>query len=247
MAKRTTAVKSKAGKTSSAAPKKKPAASPKTTKAAKTASKHKAPAVRSTPAPAVTSKSKSTAAPAVAVRKSVSNAPVAPVSSSKVEKTKKVEKSVKPEGAVKKHPAAGVKTNLSKDELLHYRALLLEKRHEILGDVGTMETEAFKQGSNLSNMPIHMADVGTDNFEQEFTLGLIESERQILREIQDALRRIEDGTYGICQGTGNPIPKVRLEAVPWAKYSLEYARALEAGTVRRESDDDHHAEDDDEE
>src|SRR5436309_1808675 len=65
---------------------------------------------------------------------------------------------------------------LSKQDLQYFRNLLLEKRKEIIGDVGSMESEAFKGGSNLSNMPIHMADVGTDNFEQEFTLGLIESE-----------------------------------------------------------------------
>src|SRR5689334_18315518 len=64
-------------------------------------------------------------------------------------------------------------SGLKKAEREHFRKLLLEKRREILGDVGSMESEAFKSGSNLSNMPIHMADVGTDNFEQEFTLGLI--------------------------------------------------------------------------
>jgi hypothetical protein len=58
---------------------------------------------------------------------------------------------------------------LSRADLNYFRNLLLEKRREILGDVGSMESEAFKSGSNLSNMPIHMADVGTDNFEQEFT------------------------------------------------------------------------------
>ena len=112
-----------------------------------------------------------------------------------------------------------------------------------------MESEAFKSGSNLSNMPIHMADVGTDNFEQEFTLGLIESERKILREIQEALGRIEDGSYGICQGTNKPIPRVRLEAVPWAKYSLDYAKALESGAIRHETNssrDDDGGDDDEE-
>ncbi|HEY4330517.1 MAG TPA: TraR/DksA C4-type zinc finger protein [Phycisphaerae bacterium] len=125
---------------------------------------------------------------------------------------------------------------LSKSDLQYYRNLLLEKRQEILGDVGSMESEAFKGDSNLSNMPIHMADVGTDNFEQEFTLGLIESERQRLREIQEALVRIDSGTYGICQGTGKQIPKVRLEAVPWAKYTIEYSRLLESGQLKREED-----------
>jgi DnaK suppressor protein len=124
---------------------------------------------------------------------------------------------------------------LSKSDLQYFRNLLLEKRREIIGDVGSMESEAFKGGSNLSNMPIHMADVGTDNFEQEFTLGLIESERQTLREIQEALVRIDVGTYGICQGTGRAIPRVRLEAVPWAKYTIEYKRLLDQGKVAQEN------------
>jgi DnaK suppressor protein len=125
---------------------------------------------------------------------------------------------------------------LKKADLEYFRNLLLEKRREILGDVGSMESEAFKSGSNLSNMPIHMADVGTDNFEQEFTLGLIESERQILREIQAALGRLDEGKFGICLGTGEMIPRVRLEAVPWAKYTIEYSRKLEQGLIRDESD-----------
>jgi RNA polymerase-binding protein DksA len=139
------------------------------------------------------------------------------------------------------------RTQLSKAEIDHFRALLLEKRKEILGDVGSMESEAFKSGSNLSNMPIHMADVGTDNFEQEFTLGLIESERRILRDIQEALQRLENGTFGICLGTGQAIPKVRLEAVPWAKYTIEYSRALEQGLVRRDVSARRDREDDDDE
>jgi RNA polymerase-binding transcription factor DksA len=124
---------------------------------------------------------------------------------------------------------------LTKADLQHFRDLLLERRREIIGDVGSMESEAFKGGSNLSNMPIHMADVGTDNFEQEFTLGLIESERQVLREIQEALIRIDNGTYGTCLGTGKLIPRVRLEAVPWAKYTIEYSRMLEQGKVSRDN------------
>jgi len=153
-------------------------------------------------------------------------------------KTKaKLEVPAKPvvkKAAVPAIPAKKVPTNLSKPDLQYFRNLLLEKRREILGDVGSMELEAFKSGSNLSNMPIHMADVGTDNFEQEFTLGLIESERQILREIQEALIRIDEGTFGICQGTGKPIPRVRLEAVPWAKFRIEYSRLLESGKLSRE-------------
>jgi DnaK suppressor protein len=123
---------------------------------------------------------------------------------------------------------------LSKAELDHFRSLLLDKRREILGDVGSMENEAFKNQDNHSNSPMHMADVGTDNFEQEFTLGLIESERQLLREIQEALVRIEEGTYGVCVATSKPIGKARLEAKPWAKHCIEYTRMLEQGIIGRE-------------
>ena len=139
---------------------------------------------------------------------------------------------------------------LSKQDLQYFRMLLLERRREIIGDVGSMESEAFKSGSNLSNMPIHMADVGADNFEQEFTLGLIESERQILREIQEALVRIDNGAFGTCLGTGKPIPRVRLEAVPWAKYTIEYSRLLESGQLARDlasADDDSPSSSDDDE
>ena len=114
--------------------------------------------------------------------------------------------------------------------------MLLGKCKEIIGDVDSMENEALRKSrldaaGNLSSMPIHMADIGTDNYEQEFTLGLLDSERKLLSEIDDALGRIEKGKYGICEGTGKPIPKARLEATPWARYCVEYARMVEQGLV----------------
>jgi len=114
--------------------------------------------------------------------------------------------------------------------------MLLEKRREILRNVNEFEDEALRKSrldatGDLSSMPIHMADIGTDNYEQEFALGLMDSERKLLREIDDALERIEQQTYGICEGTGKPIPKARLEAQPWARYCVEYARMLEQGLV----------------
>jgi len=119
-------------------------------------------------------------------------------------------------------------------ELEHFRDLLLAKRREIVGDMGQMEREALRTGggSNLSNLPLHMADMGTDNYEQEFTLGLVEKERNLLREINSSLAKIMDGTYGVCEGTGKPISKVRLEAQPWARYSIEFARQKEQGFIR---------------
>src|SRR5204863_983896 len=120
---------------------------------------------------------------------------------------------------------------LSPRELEHFRDLLLEKRRELVGDMSSMEREALRTsgGSNLSTLPIHMADIGTDNYEQEFTLGLVEKDRGLLREINTALAKIQNGTFGLCEGTGKPISKARLEAQPWARFSIEYARTLERG------------------
>src|SRR4029453_6720346 len=111
----------------------------------------------------------------------------------------------------------------------------LDKRRELVGDMSQMEREALRSSgsSNLSTLPLHMADMGTDNYEQEFTLGLVEKDRNLLREINAALAKIQNGTYGICEGTGKPISKPRLEAQPWARYSIEYARQLERGNFRR--------------
>ncbi len=119
-------------------------------------------------------------------------------------------------------------------ELEVFRSLLLAKRRELLGDVDSMEEEALRSvgGSNLSNLPIHMADMGTDNYEQEFTLGLVEKDRRLLQEITLALGKLRDGTYGMCEGTGKPISKARLEAQPWARYSIEHARKIEQGLGR---------------
>lgn len=119
--------------------------------------------------------------------------------------------------------------------------MLLEKRRTLVGDLSGIESEALRRNrqdgsGDLSNMPTHPADVGSDNYEQEFTLGLLESERIMLTEIDEALERITEGTYGVCLGTGEPIGLPRLRARPWAKYGIEYARLLEKGLVRPDDD-----------
>ena len=143
------------------------------------------------------------------------------------------------------------KTLLGAKQLREFREMLLAKRHELVGDMSGMEEEATRQqgSGNLSSMPTHMADVGTDNFEHEFTLGLLESEQAVLHEIDEALRRIENKTYGICLGTSEGIPLARLRAKPWAKYTVEYTRLLEKGLVRApdDTDEDEPGNDEDEE
>jgi len=135
-------------------------------------------------------------------------------------------------------PMAKKKTNksgLTSAEIRKFTALLLAKRTEIRGDVSCMENEALRRPrSDLSNMPIHMADLGTDNYEMEYILGLMDSERKLIVEIDEALQRIEDGTYGICEGCNEPIPKERLKAIPWARYCITCSSLLEKGLVPRE-------------
>ena len=123
---------------------------------------------------------------------------------------------------------------LTKQDIEDYKHLLLEKRREIIGSVNEIQDETLNKSrmdasGDLSSMPIHMADIGSDNYEQEFALGLMDSERKILRKIDEALMRIEGKTYGICLGSDKPITKARLQAKPWAKYSVEYARKIENG------------------
>ncbi len=131
------------------------------------------------------------------------------------------------------------KSRLSAANIEHFKQMLLQKRREIISNVNEMEDEALKKSrmdasGDLSSMPIHMADIGTDNYEQEFALGLMDSERKLLRETDDALQRIEQKTYGICEGTGKSIRKARLEAQPWARYCVEYARMMEQGLVNEQ-------------
>lgn len=127
------------------------------------------------------------------------------------------------------------KNKLTQAELERFRAMLLEKRNELLGNVFYMENDALrKERSDLSRMPIHMADLGTDSYEQEFTLELMDSERKLIAEIDDALNRIEDGTYGICEVGGELIPKRRLEAIPWARLCVACTSLLEKGILKKE-------------
>ncbi len=117
-------------------------------------------------------------------------------------------------------------------ELEWFREALRCKRLELLGDAATLCDEALRarnwDGSGASHlMPSHMAELASDAWEQEFTLILMEDKQALLREIEDALERVGNDTYGICEGTGRVIPKARLRAMPWARHRVEYARSLE--------------------
>lgn len=120
------------------------------------------------------------------------------------------------------------KARMAKKDLERYREILLRKRAELLGDISTMEEEALRTNSgSLSSLPQHMAEQGSDTFDQSVSLDLAAVDRNLLREIDAALQRIEDGTYGVCMKTGKRISAERLAELPWAQYSIEAARAME--------------------
>jgi len=122
---------------------------------------------------------------------------------------------------------------LSAEDLEHFRSLLVDRRQRIRSTVSGLEDRAFAAGEEDASVD-HMADRGSETFDQDLAIGLVESEREELRLIERALAKIDgelDGAYGVCEGTGEPIGRRRLEAIPWARYSIEYQRRIEKGEV----------------
>jgi len=123
---------------------------------------------------------------------------------------------------------------MKKPELKVYKDLLLSMRARLRGDVSAMADAALNKtrsesNGDLSSMPIHMADIGTDNYEQEFTLSMMESEEGTLGAIEAALERIEASTYGDCEECGKPIKKTRLKALPFTPHCINCAQLREQG------------------
>ncbi|GJM19586.1 MAG: hypothetical protein DHS20C14_17990 [Phycisphaeraceae bacterium] len=121
------------------------------------------------------------------------------------------------------------KTPFNKRQLDAYRTILLTKRAELIGDVTQMESDALRsEGGGLSNTPQHMAEQGSESADQSLSLNLAAADRRLIKEIDAALERIADRTFGLCELTGEEIAKDRLEELPWARYSIEAARQLES-------------------
>ena len=121
---------------------------------------------------------------------------------------------------------------MTKAELETYGEALRSLRERLTGDVSHLADEALRArggeaSGSLSNAPLHMADLGTDNFEQEFTLSLLQNQEQALTEIDEALQRIRQGTFGRCEECQGPIPKPRLQALPYTRHCVACARKLQ--------------------
>jgi len=111
-----------------------------------------------------------------------------------------------------------------KPEWAKYYKNLLELRERLMAQMSGLAKESAEEMSNYS---LHMADSGTDNFDRDFALSLLSSDQDAIYEIEEALKRIEKNTYGVCELTGKPIPKARLDAIPWTRFTVEAQAQLE--------------------
>lgn len=124
------------------------------------------------------------------------------------------------------HGAPKIKAEWSK-----YYKNLLDLRERLLNQMSGLAKESAEEMSSYS---LHMADSGTDNFDRDFALSLLSSDQDAIYEIEEALKRIERDTYGVCELTQKPIPKARLDAIPWTRFTVEAQAQLEReGALRQ--------------
>ena len=119
-----------------------------------------------------------------------------------------------------------MKNKLSKKELGDFKKVVLKKKEEILDDIKHISDDTLKKSQkeasgDISGYTYHMADVATDTYDREFSLGLASNERKIILELDDALKRIEDGSFGICEDCKSLIARNRLKAVPYARLCVK--------------------------
>ena len=117
---------------------------------------------------------------------------------------------------------------MTKPDFTLHRERLLVLRARLQGDMTQMEDNALnKDHDKTTSMPNHMAELGSGNFDQELTLSLLGNENDALGQIDGALKRIEDGSFGRCEQCGMKIPKSRLEAIPYAALCVQCASQQE--------------------
>jgi DnaK suppressor protein len=121
-------------------------------------------------------------------------------------------------------PGAGPDLKKVKPEWQKFCLNLLELREQLVRQMNGLAKESAQEMPGYS---LHMADSGTDNFDRDFALSLLSSDQDAVCEIEEALKRIERKTYGVCELTGKSIPKARLEAIPWTRFTVEAQSQLE--------------------
>lgn len=118
-----------------------------------------------------------------------------------------------------------------KGEWAKYYHNLIELRDQLQRQMSGLAKESAQE---LAGYSLHMADSGTDNFDRDFALSLLSSDQDAVYEIEEALKRIERNTYGICELTGKAIPKARLEAIPWTRFTVQAQAQLERDGALRQ-------------
>ena len=141
-----------------------------------------------------------------------------------------------PHGQAKKGKPEKAKPFTKKDLDFH-RDLLLKLRDRVIDEISFLANDnlnrsAKESSGDLSSYSFHMADQGTDNFDREFAASLLNNEHDVLYEIEEALRRIDQGTYGVCEMSGNPIERERLKVLPFARYCVSVQSEIERGKPR---------------
>jgi len=119
-----------------------------------------------------------------------------------------------------------LKKKFNKKELSDFKKIILNRKDEILEGIEHISEDTLKKSQkdasgDISGYTYHMADVATDTYDREFSLGLVSSEREMLFELDDALKKIEDGTFGLCESCKNLITKTRLRAIPSARLCVK--------------------------
>ncbi len=119
-----------------------------------------------------------------------------------------------------------MKKKLTKKELTEFKKLLLKKKEEINAEIKHISDDTLNKSQkdasgDISGYTYHMADVATDNYDREFSLGLASKDRKSLYELEDAMKRIEEGTFGVCLDCKALIAKTRLKVVPQARLCIK--------------------------
>ena len=130
-----------------------------------------------------------------------------------------------PETTSKRSVKSG-KKKFNKKELTYFKELILKRKEEILEEIKHISEDTLKKSQkdasgDISGYTYHMADVATDTYDREFSLGLASNEQKSLYELEDALKRMDEGTFGICEECKSIITKVRLKAVPYARLCVK--------------------------
>ena len=119
-----------------------------------------------------------------------------------------------------------MKKKFNKKDLIEFKKLILKIKDSVMEGIQHISDDTLKKSQkeasgDISGYTYHMADVATDTYDREFSLGLASNERQLLYELDDAMKKIEEGTFGTCEDCKNLITKTRLKAVPYARLCVK--------------------------